>query len=109
EYLYWLDRSSGQLTAQFPPPRRQAAGMTAASPRGYGRGVLSDKRVYWPTRDAIYVFWQDPVPSPQGWQAALARAPIQLGHRGAEGGHLSVASGVLMIATADRLLALRAQ
>jgi outer membrane protein assembly factor BamB len=108
DYLYWIDVDRGHLVTQFPPPGRQVPGYAAGTPRGFGRGLLHGDRVYWPTQDKIFVFWQQPH-GPRGRrQPRMARAPIDLRMHGAESGNLVVAPGLLLIATADELIALRA-
>lgn len=108
DYLYWIDTHQGHLATQFPPPRRQVAGHAAGTPRGFGRGLLHGGRVYWPTRENIFVFSQQPHGPPGGRQPRMTRAPIDLRHHDAESGNLIAASGLLLIATADELIALRA-
>lgn len=98
DYVYWMDVWSGDLVGQFPAPRGASRGYAGPVPRGYGRGVLAGGCVYWPTRDRIFVFDQR-VPG-------HARQPIELAPLGASGGNLVVDSGVLLIASPDRLVAL---
>jgi outer membrane protein assembly factor BamB len=104
--LYWIDVYSGRLLTQFPAPRRQAIGYATAEPRGYGRGILHGGRIYWPTADQIFVFRQQPREVPGGWVPNMTRAPIDLDLHQAKGGNLVAASGVLLIAAADELMAL---
>jgi hypothetical protein len=104
-YLYWIDLDRGSPRTQFPAPRRQASGFAMAEPRGYGRGWLEGQRVYWPTRDHIFIFGTQPRVGPGGWLPVMTRAPIDLQLHQAAGGNLVVASGMLLIATADELLA----
>ena len=103
--LYWIDAETGRLTCQFPPGGSFGAGQAAPSPRGYGRGVLAGSHVYFPTRESILVFDQRPVKTDFGWQPRLVRE-IPLAPRGIAGGNLVIADGVLLIASADRLVAL---
>jgi len=65
--------------------------------RGYGRGVLAGERIYWPTRDRIYVFDQR---GPR-----QTRQPIDLAPLGLTGGNLLIYRDVLLIAAADSLSA----
>jgi outer membrane protein assembly factor BamB len=103
--LYWIDAWTGQLLAQFP--RGQPGGLAQAvpAPRGFGRGVLTGNHVWWPTRDSIFVFAAEPMTTDFGRQPRLVRE-IQLAPLGLTGGNLVLASGVLLIAGADRLVAL---
>jgi outer membrane protein assembly factor BamB len=66
-------------------------------PAGYGRGLLADGRIYWPTRDEIYVLDQR--------TGQMARPPIQLKQRGATGGNLFLQKNRLLIAGPDKLYA----
>jgi outer membrane protein assembly factor BamB len=45
--LWWIHLDSGKITAQWPD---------GPSPQGYGRGLIVDDSVYWPTREEIHVF-----------------------------------------------------
>ena len=104
DYLYWLDLQSGRILTQFPQAGISAVGSATPSPRGFGRGVISGGHIYWPTRESIYVFGQQPVKSPTSWHPQGVR-DIQLTPRGATGGNLVVADGVLLIASGNRLYA----
>jgi hypothetical protein len=108
DYLYWIDAFRGELVTQFPPPRRQAPGYAAGIPRGYGRGMLHGERIYWPTQEKIFVFRRQPGGQVGNRYPVLARAPIDLRLHEAESGNLVAAHGILLIATADEVLALRA-
>ena len=92
EHLWWIDLAGGKIVARWPEQ----------SPHGYGRGILADDKIYWPTREALYVFDQK-VTRPG--QAPLVRDPIPLAGqaRGAGGGNLVIGQGMLVIAAADRL------
>ena len=89
--LWWLDAATGKVLRKFPEE---------GSPLGYGRGLLAGDRVYWPTREYLYVLDQAAsVPT-----AALREDPIALsGDRGASGGNLVSAGGILLIATPTKL------
>jgi len=45
--LWWIHLASGKVIAQWPE---------GPSPQGYGRGLVVDDSVYWPTREEIHVF-----------------------------------------------------
>lgn len=47
--LWWIDVETGKIMHVWPEQ---------PSLRGFGRGLLAKDKVYWPTRDAIYVFDQ---------------------------------------------------
>jgi hypothetical protein len=94
DHLWWLDIEGGKVMAKWPEQ----------SPPGYGRGILAGDKIYWPTRDALYVF--DQHVSRTG-QAPIARDPILLNvdRRQAGGGNLVIGQGVMLIATANKLFA----
>ena len=60
--------------------------------------------VWWPTREVLYVFDARPIQTDFGWQPRLLRQ-IPLVPRGATGGNLVLADGILLIATGDKLIA----
>jgi outer membrane protein assembly factor BamB len=64
---------------------------------GFGRGVLTGSRVFWPTRDKIYVFDQ---------QTARLKKEIELGPLGIRGGNLLVADGHLLVVSGGELILL---
>ena len=103
DYLYWFDIYTGRLKSQFPAPHRSLPGHAKPSPHGYGRGILVDKHVYWPTRESILVFDQ------RIHREMLGRTPqpvhkIDLAARGVTGGNLVLHNGSLIIATQDQLI-----
>ena len=59
--------------------------------------MLAGDKVYWPTRESIYVF--------DSATMRQARQPINLTEMGTTGGNLLIQDGVLVMATADRLMA----
>lgn len=102
--LYWLDIYTGRAAGQFPRSGSAVPGRARANPRGWGRGVLAGHYVYWPTREMIFIFEQATERSSRGWEPVLVRE-VPLLPRGATGGNLLIADGVLLIAAADRLYA----
>jgi hypothetical protein len=92
DHLWWIDVDGGKVVAKWPDQ----------SPHGYGRGILAGDKIYWPTRDALYVFNQK-IEHPG--QASLVLAPIPLANdeRRAGGGNLVIAEDVLLIATAQQI------
>jgi len=105
--LYWLDRRSGRVAARFPAYSPAAPGLARPQPCGQGRGMLAGEQVYWPSREAIWVFDQKLGQHTADGKAAgepprLVRR-IELLSRGAVGGHLSYADGMLLIASPDQL------
>jgi hypothetical protein len=89
--LYWIslkDADRGRVKHVWPDgPDRP----------GYGRGVLADGSVLWPTRDKLYIFDQ---------RTAHLEKAVDLTARGASGGNLLVDRGQLLIATEDELIAI---
>ena len=91
DHLWWIDAVTGKVSGHWPDQ----------SPHGYGRGILAGDKIYWPTRDSLYVFRQAVAP---GGRVSLARDPIPLTDaRKAGGGNLVISHGVLLIAAADKL------
>lgn len=86
--LYFVNMSTGKVLRQFlhvdEPPSR-----------GYGRGILSGGRVYWPTREEIWVFDQ---------ATGLPVQRLWLKPHGETGGNLLLADGYLVIAQPARLV-----
>jgi outer membrane protein assembly factor BamB/tetratricopeptide (TPR) repeat protein len=64
--------------------------------KGYGRGILADGRIYWPTKSEIHVL--DPE------TGLIAEPPIKLEPHGAKGGNLAVGDGFLIVASDDSLV-----
>lgn len=108
DYLYWIDINSGAVVGQFPQPRSGAAGFARADPLGYGRGILAGENVYWPTKEKIFVFRQQTARTDKGWSPIAVRE-IELTQRGVTGGNLLMAKGILLISSADKLIALSEQ
>ncbi|MBW8883695.1 MAG: PQQ-binding-like beta-propeller repeat protein [Planctomycetia bacterium] len=102
--LYWIDAYVARVLAQFPRGKLGGDDQSAPSPRGYGRGILVDHSVWWPTREKIYVFTVRPATTDFGWQPRLVREiPLAAPHM--TGGNLVMAGGVLLIASGDKLMA----
>ncbi len=119
--LSWFDAHTGQLRNRQPATGSNRLGHAGPEPSGYGRGVLVEDHVYWPTHDAIFIFDQalksssteEEVPGGLVQQSEsrldrVIRFPKDsTGHR-LTGGNLFVVDGHLIIATADRLLVFNA-
>jgi outer membrane protein assembly factor BamB len=89
--LYWIELagpSPGKVIRRWPDSNERM---------GFGRGVLSTDKLYWPARDRIYVF---------DARTAEPRRVIDLAPYRTTGGNLLIASGRLLIATAKELVAL---
>jgi outer membrane protein assembly factor BamB len=101
---WWLNAVTGRAAFVWPEPGNREA------PRGYGRGVLAGGRVYWPTREEIYVFDQR-VYVQDGQRYIVQQPPIQLTRPDVDvrqqvtGGNLVVGGDTLLIATAEKLIA----
>jgi outer membrane protein assembly factor BamB len=92
--LHWIEGlgpDAGRVRSQWPEGHEQI---------GYGRGLLTPQHVWWPTRTNVFVFDR---------QSARLVRRIDLGPRGASGGHLLVADGRLLITGSDRLTAFAAE
>jgi len=93
DHLWCIDAARGKVLARWPDD----------TPHGYGRGVLADGKVFWPTREKLYVFDQQ---IRDHGTLAMAREPIELAEgRRATGGNLLMIGDVLLIATATKLFA----
>ena len=99
--LYYFNIDSGKNIFRWPDD--------FASVGSFGRGILIDDKVYFPTRTEIRVFPQSlgnpgSDRSPLGWQA---REPIPLAARDPPvgDGNLVAAHGWLLIATPQKLIA----
>lgn len=64
---------------------------------GYGRGVLAEDLIYWPTRTEIFIVHQ-------ATGKIVRRVALEALHD-ESGGNLTIANGYLLIAQADRLVA----
>jgi outer membrane protein assembly factor BamB len=92
--LWWIDAARGKVLKRWPD----------TSPLGHGRGLLLGRQIIWPTSSDLYVFDADP-----SSQRSVLRDPISLLQRGAAGGNLVAAGGLLLIATPDKLFAFHQQ
>ena len=101
--LYWIDLASGSVAARFPNTPSGGPMHAAANPRGLGRGLMAGDHVYWPTREAIYVFRGSPRHAADGSFVPDGTGEIPLELRGATGGNLVFARDTLLIATGDKL------
>jgi hypothetical protein len=104
ECVYWFDVHAGRLLARYPEPFKAGPGFARPSPRGYGRGVLAGRDLYWPTRDAILVLGDSSPRQSDPWQPRVVRR-IALADWDATGGNLAWGNDTLLVAGADRLWA----
>ena len=94
--VWWIDVVTGKPVAIWPKYSRDLE-------EAYGRGVLSGEEIYWPTREEMIVFDQQPLGLDQPRilrRIRLARPDLELP---LSGGNLIVARGHLLIATNDWL------
>ena len=104
ENLWWFNLITGRAHAVWPQPGNRGG------PRGYGRGILAGGRVYWPSRDAVFVFDQrlmnngDRSYPVQRGIIRLKRPDLPDGNQ-AESGNLVAGSGFCLIAGKNRLQA----
>lgn len=103
--VWWINVLEGRLHAVWPEPTNRAAD------RGYGRGLLAGGKIFWPTREKIYVFDQQVYPQRQPPRIVM-EPPIELdqgdpqnGRPPITAGNLVVAKGKLLIATHNKLYA----
>jgi outer membrane protein assembly factor BamB len=89
--LWAVDTQSGRV--EFVWPESEHAGI-----RGFGRGVVAGREVFWPTRDKIFVF--------DATTGQQTRRPIDISPFTERGANLVAAEGHLLIAGEDRLTAL---
>lgn len=107
DYLYWINVVTGQVATQFPPALPVGPGLALPTPRGWGRGIVTGDRVYWPTQSSIYAFAQSPQRTGMFTVPRQVRE-IDLSQADTGGGNLVLAGGRLIVATADRLIACEA-
>ncbi|MDG2207044.1 MAG: PQQ-binding-like beta-propeller repeat protein, partial [Pirellulales bacterium] len=102
--LWWFNAITGRAEAVWPQPGNRSG------PRGYGRGLLAGRWVYWPTRENVYVFDQQTVRNGQRLYP-VQRAVIPLvrpdlpAAEQVRGGNLVAGAGVCLIAGRDSLQA----
>ncbi|MEX0794112.1 MAG: PQQ-binding-like beta-propeller repeat protein, partial [Pirellulaceae bacterium] len=82
EHLFWIHLESGKIRAQYPTGTSEPG----SQPVGYGRGVIADDKVYWPTRKGVHVLET----KLEGTQAKQAIDPINLFKLGFGGGNVLV-------------------
>jgi outer membrane protein assembly factor BamB len=90
--LYWINLKgprAGHVAHLFPESNEKL---------GYGRGVLTDRLVVWPTRERIFLF--DPL-------TAKPEKAIDLKSTGITGGNVFLADASLLIATGSELICLQ--
>lgn len=101
EHLFWIHLESGKIRAQYPVGTSEPG----TQPTGYGRGVIADDKVYWPTREGVHVLEI----KLEGTQAKRAIEPINLFKLGFGGGNVLVTGDKLILATPDRLVVFQAE
>lgn len=104
--IFWLERSSGRVVAAFPSGGIDDASSALPAPRGYGRGVIGDDQVFWPTQHEIFVFDADQVGRAVNG-SPIIRKRMRLDTRGAEGGNLVHFKDGIIVAGANRLFVYR--
>ncbi len=88
--LYWIElrgSGAGRIVARWPDGHEEL---------GFGRGLLTNSTVYWPTQEAVYAV------------DAVTGRPIdrhELLSKGAAGGNLAAGGGVCLIAEPTRVTA----
>jgi hypothetical protein len=102
--LLWLDCRSGRLLGRFPASTTPGLVNALPSPRGLGRGVISDNEVYWPTAAEVFIFDAD-MSKLRNADAPPIKRRALIGTRGNAGGNLAVASGHLIFCGPSRVMA----
>lgn len=110
--LWWLDRWHGNLLTTFPAASLASSpNASHSSPRGLGRGTMAGKRLYWTSREHLYIFRISPGASRgadgRDWYRPIAEKVIDLEPRGVTGGNLVIVDSTLLIAGTNRLWAFR--
>jgi outer membrane protein assembly factor BamB len=91
--LYWINlkgQRTGRVAHVWPEGGEKL---------GFGRGILTDRLVVWPSRDKIYLFDR---------QTAKPEKTIDLGPLGVTGGNVFLAEGSVIIASGSELTCLQA-
>jgi outer membrane protein assembly factor BamB len=96
--LWWIDALGGKIVS--PPGTAAASFPEGGSPKGLGRGLLADGKVFWPAWDKIYIFDQ---------KANRQLESISLQPRKAAGGNLFAVGDALLIASHDRITMFRSE
>jgi len=106
--LVWLDKRTGKVAASFPGSTTPIVGGALPSPRGLGRGTISEQQVYWPTAGEIYVFsTQLPTADAVGDTPTIVRR-IEVAPGGGNGVNVLIAGETLLVASPSRLMAYHA-
>lgn len=108
DYLYYVDVWTGRVVTQFPAPVITGTPQPPPDPRGFGRGLITRSQIYWPTRDQLFVFENQVEQRGPRQEPKLAKV-IDLAPRGMGGGNLVLTNGILLIATGDKLLAVKVE
>jgi hypothetical protein len=108
DYLYWIDIVTGQVVTQFPQALPIGPGLALPSPRGWGRGVVTSDFVLWPTQTALHAFALSPQRTGV-FNVPKQMSELDLSRVDTTGGNLVLAGNRLIVATADRLIALDAR
>jgi hypothetical protein len=89
--LWAVDARSGRV--RFAWPESEHAGV-----RGFGRGFIAGREVFWPTRDRVYVF--------ETTNGQPSRDPIDISPFTTVGANLIAAEDCLLVVARDRMMAL---
>ncbi|MEM7479201.1 MAG: hypothetical protein AAF483_29805, partial [Planctomycetota bacterium] len=106
--IAWIDRSSGKLRARFPGSNTSTVLNALPTPRGMGRGMIAESKIYWPTQGKIFVFSAEvPVQESEEPLATrpILRGEIDLGVRGRVGGNMVPTESGFILATDSKILA----
>ena len=110
--LYWIDCLTGQIRAAFPAGTSQQVGGLRANPHGVGRAVLDRERVYFPTRETIFVFDATfPIGRVEPGMVQkidlvnLGQHQLITGASHLTGGHLTIMGDRLILSSGSRIIA----
>ena len=98
DYAYWINMSDGTVDRQFPQVGVTRVSRALPNPHGWGRGVLFDGQLVWPTKRQIYLL----APEARPGEVKVMRQ-IPLGPRTVKGGDLRISSKGIAITSGDRL------
>lgn len=104
--LLWLDHRTGRVLGRFPGSTTPGLVNALPSPRGLGRGIISDGEVYWPTATEVFIFDADMARNRNVESPPIKRREL-LGARGNAGGNFTIAAGHLIFCGPSRVMAFK--
>jgi hypothetical protein len=92
ERLYAIRADTGHVVCRWPDDGQ-------STPRGWGRGIIVQDKLLWPTRDGIFTF--ELAASWKKRQFVSLGVAAQTAAHGAVGGHVLMAGSTLVLTTAN--------